>query len=1032
MEHLVDFAIVIALKEELAEFWRQVNQPYQVELDADTDSIYYLFSISSAVGMRSCVVLLIGEMGPLSASTSVGGLLSRYRPRTVVMIGICASLDDEAAIGDVVVATTVDAYLERGKIVNVDAGDKDYSIELAGEVFKCSPRLVARVRNLEFTNPQVYRKWQLDCARLVAELYSVVGKAGDQMMPYQVHEPQLHEGPIASGPLVVASEAFRNVLLTRNRKYRAIEMESAGIAAAFERIADRPALLVLRGISDYANGDKAGMDAFGAGFFRRSAMACVSLFLLRLIDENILDWPGTVIESNRASVLAKERWGDVFVGRNSELEATYAHFSSHQPQRIFSIVGEGGIGKTRLAAEFVNRNADLFPDGVFTADLGSTFQVDDMVSAVERVLGLERNVEAQGIEALALALRHRRMLLVLDNFESVVDSAPLVEQLVNATTHLQVLVTSREALRVQGEYVLRLGPLSCPGPHDDATTFNEYEAVRLFVLRAQEADSHGGAEIKLASIGELCRHLDGIPLGIELIARQSAYIDPAELLRSLQRYDEAAKLLTDRRRGSTRRHQSLFGVFESSMASLNNAQTELLMDISMFSGGASAEALRAVIREPDAATFVSDVTVLIDKSLVRIDRSNSEETRYTMLTPIREYALSKRADTERAWQAEQAHALYFVALARQAEPELLGPNQVAWLDRLEADVWNFPQAHRWLVRNGEPARAMELVAGLIRFWMTRDYLGVGRELVTVPIPPKTEIPGEITAKWWICDALITWYAGDYRKADSLFAKVVRFGADNHLPWFEANGLANRGLVAQSENRLADAHTFYAAGETVARQANDAWNLAICRIGIARALHDEEEFAMAKEIYSESLSLFRTVGDIWSLGRTLRRILLLAVETNNESLIEETLPEARRIDETLRDVYGSAQLDSILAVREERRNRIPEALRLYLSCALVMSRIGVPDDLISSLDRCVVLLMKRSEIGLAGLMAGLAQQVRPNGSKSAVGDYLSYLRIQQLSEAENRIFVDGFNRGLSAEPRSAIHEAMRAAVMPTEY
>lgn len=1031
MEHLVDFAIIVALKEELAEFWRQINQPYQVELDTDTDSIYYRFSISSTVGMRSCVVLLIGEMGPANASTSVGGLLSRYRPRTVITVGISATLDDDVALGDVVVATTVDAYLERGKVVDNGGADKGYSIELAGEVFKCSPRLVARVRNLEFTNPQVYRKWQADCARLVAELYSAVDKVGDQMIPYKVPEPELHEGPIASGPLVVASEAFRNFLRARNRKYRAIEMESAGIAAAFERIADRPALLVLRGISDYGSADKARTDAFGAGFFRRSAMACVSLLLLRLIEENILDWSSILMESNRVSVLAKERWGDVFVGRSAELEAIHAHLSTDQPQRIFSIVGEGGIGKTRLAAEFVNRNAALFPDGVFTVDLGSTFQVDGMVSAVERVLGLEPNVKTYGIEALALALRHRRMLLVLDNFESVVDSAPLVEQLVNATTHLRVLVTSREALRVPSERVLRLGPLSCPGPNDDAMTFGQYEAVRLFIVRAQEADNQGGVENKLASIGELCRQLDGIPLGIELIARQSAYIDPAELLRALQRYDQAAELLTDRRRGSTERHQSLFGVFESSMASLNNAQIELLMDISMFSGGASVEALRAVSRDSDAATFVSDMTLLIDKSLVRIDRTNSEQTRYTMLTPIREYVRSKRADTERAWLAEQAYARYFATLARQAEPELLGANQVSWLDRLEVDVWNFPQAHRWLVQNGEPSQAMELVAGLLRFWMTRDYLDVARELAAVPIPLKPEIPGEIIAKWWICDALIAWYGGNYRKADSLFEKVAGFGAENHLPWFEANGLANRGLVAQSENRLADAHTFYVAGEVVARRANDAWNLAICRIGIARALHDEGELVSAEEIYAESLSLFRSVGDIWSMGRTLRRLLLLAVETNNESLIEETLPEARLICESLRDVYGSAQLDSILAAREERRSRVPEALGLYLSCALVMSRIGVPDDLISSLDRCVVLLMRRSEIRLAGLIAGLAQQVRPSDSKSALGDYLSSLKIQPLNEAENRIFVGEFNRGLSAEARSAIHEAMRVAVLPPE-
>jgi predicted ATPase/nucleoside phosphorylase len=1020
-----DFAIIVALKEELAEFLHHLNAPYEPELDPETQNIYYRFDIKSSGSTRRCVVLMVGDMGPSRAAITIGAALARYRPRTVVVLGIAASLDDEARIGDVVMATSIDAYLENGKIT-----DNDVPIQFSGEVFRCEPRLVARVRNLEFTNTASYQRWQADCQALATSLHAAIEDSATRPDNFSPQAPRLLDGPIASGPFVVASVAFRELLRTRNRKYRALEMESAGIVAACEHVAVSPALIVLRGMSDRADPSKKQLDDTGEGIYRKLAMGAATLLLLMLIREDLLEWPGGPIGAAAIPSPAKGAFEDTFIGRRSELETLREHFANVKERRILTIVGEGGLGKTRLAAEFSTEHGGMFPDGTLSVDLGSTFEIDGLMAAIERALGLEAGgPEALRVQSLAIALRSKQMLLVLDNFESVVDSAPLVQEIFHATDALSILVTSREALNVQSERVMRLGPLSYPDVRDDPSDFSESDAVQLFMRRAEEAAGQDQLAQRLDPIAELCRQLGGIPLGIELVARQSAYVDPAELLARLQSHEEAGRLLTDRRRGTLGRHQSLFGVFEASITLLDQDQTTLLEDLSVFSNGASIEAIKAV-HEDSGGDLVGNLATLIDKSLVRLDRTVPDQTRYTMLTPVKEYTRSRLEQSGRDRQAEEAHARYFAALARRADPELLGPNQVAWLDLLEPDVWNLHQAHRWLVANGDPAEAMRLVAGLSRFWFTRDFLRTGQELAEATVGVTQEIPGEVLANWRICRGLIAWYMGNYALADSLLEQVVAFGAEHHAPWFESNALANRGLVAQSENRLSDAIALYSAGEVVAREAHDNWNLAISRVGIARAIHDQGDLASAADIYAEGLALFRGVGDVWSMGRILRRLLVLAVDTDNDALIDETLPEARENCTILRDVHGAAQLDAILASRDEKKNRVQEALQRYLSSAMVFARIGVPRQTCDVLDRCVYLLVRKFEIRLAGQLAGLSQQLNVGKATLSPEDYLSALRLQ-LQEPDLRVFKSEYARGLNADYRALISEAMRTAAPPAK-
>lgn len=1019
----VDYAIVVALAEELVTLWKYFDVSYESVFDAKTNNIYYQFSLPRGDGERKCVLTLIGEMGPTNAALVVGSLLERYQPDVVAVVGIGATLSNDVKLGDVVAATSVDSYIESGKFAEAESRcgiSADTGLRLAGEVFRCDPRLIAGARNAQFTNPEAYGRWQQAAGALLSPLLATTTPATiDAPAVIPASDVQLHDGPIASGPVVVASGQFRQFLLSRNRKYAAVEMESAGVAALLNRLADRPGLLVLKGISDRADAQKSELDSLGS--FRTAAMASASLLLRMLIEEDVLIWPTSSRSGTSRVVTFVDQWGDLFVGRQAEMEIL-RNMLSEDERRIITIVGEGGIGKTRLANELVRTDLPRFRDGAVILDMGSTFEVEAMTNSLRRGLMLEPGDPASAAKDIATALNHKDMLVVLDNFESVVESAPVVQQIVDAAADVRFLVTSREPLKVRSERILRLGPLPYPQSDELANELVGFDAAELFLARAKEAIGNELSPTLLPLIGQLCRRVGGVPLGVELLARQTTYLGVAEIAEALDTQEGATRLLADRRRGIVGRHQSLAAVFDSSVASLAEQQMNLLIDVSVFMGGASLVALMNLYDRSDAS-ILDDLRVLVDKSLLRVDRAYFQEARYTMLPPVRDYLRARWRSHPQRRLASEAHACLFLGLAERAGAELFGSRQVGWLSRVEADVWNFRAACQWFKEHGQIAEAMAIVGHLSRFWSTRDFLALGRELSDISDESENAIPPQTIANWRTFRGLLAWYSGDYPAADIIFAKVAEYGSDDDAPWFEANGLANRGLVAQSDGRPTDALDLYCSGEAVARRAGDDWNLAVCRVGVARALHELGDLPVALETYEESLDLFRRVGDLWSVGRVLRRLLVLAQETDNDALFEATLPAARRSCVELSHVYGTAQLDSILAARAARRGETQDALSLYLTSADVFARLGVSDELVSILDQCVVLFVKKAELQIAGLLAGLAGQLRPAGATPSLEETVSRFGLTSAGDDQVTQFGVAFRTGLHAEARAALHSAM---------
>jgi predicted ATPase len=387
-----------------------------------------------------------------------------------------------------------------------------------------------------------------------------------------------------------------------------------------------------------------------------------------------------------------------------------------QGVRLVTLTGPGGVGKTRLAVEAAGRLASRFPDGVRFIDLASV-RADDLVpAAIAAGLGLNTS-GGRLISDVVSYLQAKRLLLVLDNFEQVTESAPVVAELLAASPGLVVMVASRTVLRLSGEYELAVPPLPVPppGPGDA----RDYASVRLFAARARaEAPGFELTRSNAAVIAEICRRLDGLPLAIELAAARIRLLPPRALL---ARLDDRMSLLTDGARDLPERQRTLRNTLDWSFGLLSADEQALFIRLSVFVGSFGLPAVTAICGDAVTGPVIDTLSSLVESSLVRAEPSE-DEPRFSLLETIREYAL-ERLRGSADWQAvHDRHAAYFLALARPAATELHGAGQLAWLNRLEIRRDNLSAALSWLVEQDQLGMALELVWATWRFWWLHGHV----------------------------------------------------------------------------------------------------------------------------------------------------------------------------------------------------------------------------------------------------------------------------------------------------------------------
>jgi predicted ATPase/DNA-binding SARP family transcriptional activator len=670
------------------------------------------------------------------------------------------------------------------------------------------------------------------------------------------------------------------------------------------------------------------------------------------------------------------------VGRRSEMSSVL-ELLARGDVRLVTVLGPGGSGKTRLALEAATEQVDRYRDGVWFVSLGPLGDPGLVVSEIARTVGVGE-AEGQPLPVtLANALERRELLLVLDNFEHLLAAAGLVSELLAAAPGLDVLVTSRQALNLNGENRIEVGGLP---PADAAELFLER-------ARAVRRDLAVGAQEREA-VERICLRLDGLPLALELAAARVALFSVSALeARLAQRLE-----LPEGARDLPARQRTLRATIDWSYQLLSPRERRLFGGLAPFAGGARLEAIESTFTDLGVEP-VEAVAALVDKSLLRRRDDTDGLPRFWMLETIREYASERLAKVGQAKTAAARHAAYFFDLAEEAEPNLRTAIQSVWLARLEADHDNLRAAFDYLAVQ-EPPQALRMAAALGRFWEIHGHLSEGRERLRRTIASSPE-GGAAAAKASNFAGFFAYLQGETLEAEPLFSAAVRLARQARERRVEALALSNLGKIAQGRGDVARSTELQEEALVVAREANDDRLLTSALNNVGFFLAETGVAERGRALLEESLEIARRLGETMAVALAAGNLAELALVRGDlnaaESLTTESLECAREIDAG--PLIGWAlSLQAVLALIHGALATADARIREGLRCTLAAYRL---ESGLIALAAAAALAAARSEPLLAAqLWAALDGELRAHGIDE--GLTVTRLREQWLPKARGAV------------------------------
>ena len=746
-----------------------------------------------------------------------------------------------------------------------------------------------------------------------------------------------------------------------------------------------------------------------------------------------------------------------FIGREREIEEVKNILADTY---LLTLTGSGGCGKTRLGLQVAADLVEEYKDGVWVVELAPLSDPDLVIQEVASVLGIREESGAlpMGVgtsgapsatsEAASLLtrltdyLQSKHLLLVLDNCEHLIEACiKLVDVLLRACPNLKIMVASREALGIAGESTYRVPSLSLPDPDNlpPVANFTKYESVNLFIDRAVAAVSTFRVTDQIApAVAQICHRLDGIPLAIELAAARVRVLEVEEIT---TRLDDSFRLLTGGSRTALPRQQTLRAMIDWSYNLLSEGEGVLFNRLSVFMGGWTLEAAESICvgEEIDTYEVLDLLTGLVDKSLVIVERVSSGDggggkKRYHLLETVRQYGRDKLLESGEAVGLRDRHLEWYLGLAERAEPEFRGPDQVEWLDTLEAEHDNLRAALEWSMGKEYIEMGLRLAGTLWPFWSVRGYNGEGNQWLERVLSGKINEPASTLAMAARAKALCgsMWISGG-----NLTVKQSRLEESIKI-WQElgdksgiAESLYTLGVLMFSQGDLSRAKELLGESLSLYRVIGDKWGIATSLVWLAKGVGEfEGDYGRAGTLLKESLPLFREVGDRRGLAHVLIGLGDNMIHQGDYEEARGLIEEGLALSRELEDKWMMVSSLYVLGKVARGGGDYGRATEFFKESIVVWQEIdhGIKGLPVIRLEALGELAVEQGQLERGALLLGAAEALRLSVAFSPMGpdDRANYDRgvTAARSELGEEAFAAAWAEGQAMSMEEAIEYALQ--------
>ncbi len=628
-----------------------------------------------------------------------------------------------------------------------------------------------------------------------------------------------------------------------------------------------------------------------------------------------------------------------FIGRTKELAEVKQLLATG---RLLTLTGAGGCGKTRLALQVATDLLPKYADGVWWVAFAGLLDPALIPQTAASALGLQQEYLRPLPKTLSDFLRPRSVLLVLDNCEHLLSAcADLVEALLRACPNLRILATSGEGLAIRGEVTYRVPSLSLPSVEHRPSVGQliDYEAVRLFIDRALAAvPGFAVTDDNAPALAAVCHLLDGIPLAIELAAAQVKVLSVQQIAAAL---NDRFKPLTAGSRAARPRHQTLQATMEWSDVLLSEPERMLWRRLSVFLGGFTSDAAKAVCWDAPGTLpdVLNQVAQLVDRSLV-IKEQDDGEVRYRLLETVRQYGRDKLLASGEDATIRRRHRDWYLQLAERAEPELQGPDQAVWLDRLEAEHDNLRAALEWSKKDeGGAEPGLRLAAALGHFWFVRGYLTEGRTWLEGMLAARGSATASTRVKALNGAGFLAWLQWDYERAAVQCEESLALSRTLQDKRALASSLNTLGLAATYLGDYSRARQLLAEGLALSKELEDTWSTALSLHHLGYVAWRQGDYEPATSLLEQTLAHFRDRGDKTGIGSTQHVLGLVARSQADYARAVALHQESQALFREQRDPGGIAASQNSLGMIARAQGDYERATALHEESLTLFRELG---------------------------------------------------------------------------------------------